>query len=433
VEVAHGAALPARLPVVHAQGAAAEGGVKSSDEIADEFFGAASPPPAPDDEAPKNPAIAKAREDMALLSVGRTEKKLGGESLDDLMAEPDEPVDWLARGLLTRGAVGLIAAEAKGTKTWVGTELMIALSSGTPAFGRFEIPRRMWSLGCFLEDGRRNLKSRARAIKAGRGAGGCDTSRIRFEARPKINLCSADDCAWIIASARAVQDAAGEDLGLIYIDPLRNAHTAEENSATEMQPVMDALARIRDVTKANLLVPHHMGRPSKEKAGQRLAHRIRGSTAIFGSVDAAILIETKKYTRTNTSANWKNLIDVELRDLTPTPPFGLELDVQVSDGSAHIAGWSHYEDPKAMTETAEEGETAEEQVMRILTAELAGDRNMGRAPRSWSAQYVAEQTDFSRATAQRHMEKLTKEGRLLRIGRQWRAVDDIDEDRDDDV
>lgn len=401
--------------------------------VADEFFAA---PPAADDEAsdaaPVNPAIRKAHEDLALLSVSRTEKKLGGEALDDLLAEPDEPVDWLFRGLLTRGAVGLIGAEAKGTKTWVGCELLAALSSGTPAFGRFNVPRRGWSLACFLEDGRRNLKSRMRALKAGRN-GPCDLSRIRFEARPKINLQSADDRAWIVASARAVEDAAGEPIGLIYIDPLRNAHGAEENSSSEMQPIMDALARIRDVMKgANILVPHHMGRPSKEKQGQRLAHRLRGSTAIFGSVDAAILIETKRYMRAGDSVNWKNVVDVELRDLTPAPPFGLELDVRIDDGAAKVAGWAHHEDPKAMTETEGGEESTEDEIVKVLTGELRGDRNAGRTPRTWSGVYVGECVGVSRATAQRFMDKLTKAGRLIRIGRQWRAIDEIDEDDGED-
>jgi hypothetical protein len=401
--------------------------------MVDVFFGTADDlRRAPDDvitvdqSSPYDVAIKQAREDMLLRSVTRSDRRLGGESLDDLLAEPDEPVPWLIRGLLVKDAVGIIGAEAKGTKTWIGCEIMTALSSGTPVFGRFEVSSCAWSLGCFLEDSRRNVKSRFAALKRGRGAGGCDTSRIRIEARPKIDLKNPDDRAWIIASARAMP----KPPALIYIDPLRNAHTADENSSTEMQAIMDGIARIRDVTGAVVITPHHMARPSKDKVGMRLAHRLRGSTAIFGAADAAILVETKKYARTNDSAEWLNLVDVEVRDVTPAPMFGVGLHIQLADGRATVAGWAHYEDPKAMTEAEDERQSTADRILRLLQAELQGDRNCGRAPRAWSAPYIGEQIGISRATAQRHLDVLTKAGAIIRIGRQWRAIDEVDEDED---
>lgn len=390
--------------------------------------------PAPDDAAlamtvedtETGRALQQAREDLALQSTSKLARGLGGLALDDLLAEPDEPIAWAVQGLLTKGAVGIIGAEAKGTKTWIACELMVALSSGTPVFGRFNVPERQWVLGCFLEDGKRNLKNRMRALIRGRNASHVDTSRIRVEVRPKINLQSADDQAWIVASARAMP----EPPGIIFLDPLRNAHGAEENSSSEMQPIMDALARIRDATGACVMVSHHMGRPSKERQGQRLAHRLRGSTAIFGSVDAAILIETRKYQRTEQSATWKSLIDVELRELTPAPPFGLELDVQIEDGAAKVAGWAYHDDPSAMTESEDKKEGAEEKIVRLLEIELRSDRAMRRVPRHWSGPYLAEQLDMPLRTAQRHLRDLHRDGRVLQTGHGWRALDDLDEDQE---
>lgn len=380
----------------------------------------------PDDED-VNPLIVQARNDLTLLASKKFARGLGGMSLDDILAEADEPVPWFFHGLFTYGATGIICAEAKGTKTWIACELMVSASSGTPVFGKFHVTEKSWSLGCFLEDGKRGVRSRMRSLKLGRSRdfASVDTSRVRIEVRPKIDLENPMDVAWIIASARSMPEMPK----LIVIDPLRNAHTADENASTDMQPVMDALSRIRDITGATVLTPHHMGRPSKDKAGQRLANRVRGSTAIFGSVDGAILIENKKFVRTDKGATWKSLIEVECREATPAPAFGLELDVQTENGDARVAGWCVHDDPAALTETEDQKADAQEEILKLLRAELAKDREAARQPRCFGGPELTERTGIPTRTIRRYLDDLAKGGDLTRSGRQWRAVDALDDER----
>src|SRR5690242_4385024 len=44
---------------------------------------------------------------------------------------------WLVTGLITRGAVAVIGGEPKTTKTWLATEVAIAVATGTKVCGEF--------------------------------------------------------------------------------------------------------------------------------------------------------------------------------------------------------------------------------------------------------------------------------------------------------
>jgi hypothetical protein len=297
--------------------------------------------------------IRTALKDLSNRSVTSavTALDLNLEDMADLIGEPPVPPRWLIKGLLTEeSGLGILGAEAKGAKTWMGLELMTALATATQAFGNFWVPKRVSTLGIFLEDGRENLKRRMAALAAGRGLKPEDLrGRIRFKCRPRIDLRRQADAAWIIAAARQMA-ISGSMPGLIYIDPLRKAHTAEENDSTEMDAVMNTLLGIADVTGALVLVPHHFLKPARDGAKSgRQAHKLRGSSAIHGAYDAGIFLEARDYMRTKTTSNWKIAVDVELRNAVPVPQFGAELDIVVDDGVGKRAVWVHHEDVNEMS------------------------------------------------------------------------------------
>jgi 5S rRNA maturation endonuclease (ribonuclease M5) len=365
--------------------------------------------------------IANAKRDIQ-AQTGPTKrwKRLINKNAADLAKRPRAAVDWLVQGLLTRNSVGIIGAESKGAKTWVGAEIMIGVATGTPIFGVFEVPRRGWSLALFIEDGENNLHSRLSSLVQGRRMKPEDAlSRIVYESRMSIDLMSDDDLAGIIASARAMPEMPT----IIYIDPFRDAHTGKENDSDDMSKVMHRLRMLRNITGATIIVPHHMGRPSKDRAGQRLAHRLRGSTAIHGAVDCGIYMELKDSTRSKTNATWSNLVDVELRDGAGAGMFGLQLDVQIERGAAATAGWAHYEDPRAMGAGEDDTSTAAK-VLRALEA------NGG----PMSTEEVAAAAGVARKTAGTHLLAAEAKNAVVRRGqgKNTRWMTNQKEDRDDD-
>lgn len=70
---------------------------------------------------------------------------------------------------------------------------------------------------------------------------------------------------------------------ILFIEPLRKLHRGEENSATEMETVLDQLTALAAEFQCGVLVSHH-----ERKGGQDdddLMSTARGSTAIEGAVD----------------------------------------------------------------------------------------------------------------------------------------------------
>lgn len=384
-------------------------------------------------------AIANAKQEIASLHGPRRERtRLLGKKASDLMARPRMGVDWLVRGVLARKAVTTIAAMSKGTKTWVGTELMIALSTATPLFGQFPVPEAGASLAIYVEDGESNLQSRMQSLARGRRMDPKEaTALISYEERVTIDILDDDDFALIVASARAIPN-----LKLLYLDPLRDIHEGEENSSDDMSRVMHRLQVLRNILGCNVIAPHHMGRPSKEKAGQRLSDRMRGSTAIHGALDGGIYIETKNDVRAPESRRWETLVDVDLRDGSPTVGmFSLSLDVKLVDGSADIAGWAFYDDADYFTSkksgVAKDKPLDEQEVLRrrlVDSLRLAYRNAQAKGTdASCGADSLALFCKSSNATVKRRLEELVKANVIGRAGRGWVYIPQNDEpDEEDD-
>lgn len=409
------------------------------------------------EEAYVEGAIAKAKRDLEALKTKKTDKRrrLLGKSMLDLMKAPRLQVPQLIKGLVPCAGLGMLGGEAKAAKTWIGAELLLAGASGTPAFGVLEVERPFSSLAIFIEDGEANIQVRCQALARGRNMqmperdeddeGPRPTvfdllhmDRIKYEARESINLADDDDAALIIASARDMP----EPPAIIYIDPLRDAHDGEENSSDDMRRVMHGIRRIRDLTGATILFPHHMSKPAKDKIGQRLAHRMRGSTAIHGSVDFGIYCDLKAHTPTS----WENEVDGEMREGRSQGLFGLELAIVDENRTAKLASWTFHEDVKELPykakakakdgkgkkpkTQAEKKDAAKERVFEVLRGELVRDTQKGREPRAWSSEHVAEEAGVGASTCRRYLAELEREGRVIGTPRGFRALTQEQEDDD---
>lgn len=76
---------------------------------------------------------------------------------------------------------------------------------------------------------------------------------------------------------------------LVFIDPLRDFHSAEENDSGEMVKVMRPLQRWAKATDSAVIIVHHTAKP---KEGQQKYDplSLRGSSAIFGLADCVWMI-----------------------------------------------------------------------------------------------------------------------------------------------
>ena len=77
-----------------------------------------------------------------------------------------EPLEhrWLVEGMWPAEGVGVIGAHPKQGKTWLGLELAVSISSGTPFLGRFEVKQPGPALIYLAEDNDYAVRDRLEAL-----------------------------------------------------------------------------------------------------------------------------------------------------------------------------------------------------------------------------------------------------------------------------
>lgn len=200
--------------------------------------------------------------------------------------ERPPPIEWLIEGLLEKKNVVMLAGAPKTAKSWLALEIGLSVASGTPLFGD---PLLMGTgrpgkvLFCFLEDGAHNIHARSTALAKGKGLREIEKLGLFFRFGGGLNMGAR---AQAIQLGEAIKQGI-PDLDLLVFDPFRNLHYGDENDSSIIIQIMDNLRYLRDNTGASILVTHHTRKPSgADKNNPGFA--IRGSGAIFGSVDGLI-------------------------------------------------------------------------------------------------------------------------------------------------
>ena len=172
-------------------------------------------------------------------------------------------VSWLCEDLIPRGEVILLAGEPGAYKTWLALRLAKGVAQGEAFLGRK--CERAEVLCLDRENPRAIVCERRAIIMADR------IENIRYWDR------LAPEMPPLIGDIRLLEVARG--LGpLIIFDSLVRFHSADENSATEMAPIMAELRKLADAG-ATVLLLHH-----KSKAE---GSRYRGSSDILAGADVA--------------------------------------------------------------------------------------------------------------------------------------------------
>lgn len=293
-----------------------------------------------DDESASEAAWAeqleRALQDVqAKLAAGENKQRprlFDGCDVADLLRREFPAASWLVDGLVTRGGITMIGAEPKAAKTWLGTELAVAVATGTRVCGEFFAQRGTVAY-FYAEDLDRQVRNRVRALLAGRAV---VMPSGRFFARPRgmfLDITHDDDLAWIVASCRSL-----DALDLLVLDPLRDIHSAAEDKSDEMSPVMRRLRAVAELLACTVAVVHHAPKANKDTAKRRPGQNLRGSGAIHGSVDSGIYLEDSDGDGTNL---FTNTVTSQVKGARSAGKFRLELSVtDNAEGEATSAHWT---------------------------------------------------------------------------------------------
>jgi RecA-family ATPase len=257
---------------------------------------------------------------------------------DKMFSTMPGPVEWSVSQLVADGSFVVLGGEPKTTKSWAGLEVALSVASGTPCFGSevFSTNGKQRSVACvMLEDGAPNINARVRAMATSKGIKEQELRGLPlfFNFSGGIDLFDDDSVAKFMSDLGGIDKPA-----VIIIDPMRNAHTGEENDSGQMIAVANNVRRIRDKTGSTVVLIHHLRKPSSSDVGSP-GHALRGSGALYGAVDGLIAMFNR--TATVKTPGWTNDVYVRVKAAREADPFRLNLQVKDGpDGRAKLARWS---------------------------------------------------------------------------------------------
>ncbi len=197
------------------------------------------------------------------------------------------PYPWLIKGIhLAPGRITLLNGDADVGKTVIAMSIALAVASGEPLWGVYEVDRPgkvlhlNGEIGVYIGRERYQRQARVMGISWEQLEGKLELSNY-----PGTRL---DDENF---EAELRELCAG--VTLVIIDSLRAFSGALDEKAKEIGIALLMLARVSEATGATIIVLHHNRKPSKDDVGGAKA-AISGSTAILGGSECAYVMFKEK-------------------------------------------------------------------------------------------------------------------------------------------
>lgn len=186
---------------------------------------------------------------------------------------------WLVESLWAASGVGIVGGQPKCLKTWLATELALAVASGGQALGRFAARQQGPVLFFAAEDSAPAMRARFEAVANARDVCLADVPVLLLDV-VELRL---DDSRQL---ARLRQTIADVQPRLLVLDPFIRLARLDENSAQEVSAVLGALRALQREYDLAVLVVHHMRKSPAAHPGQTL----RGSGDFAAWADSGLYL-----------------------------------------------------------------------------------------------------------------------------------------------
>jgi hypothetical protein len=245
------------------------------------------------------------------------------ESLPEFMARvSDDVTPMLIEGVLPGDGLVCAHGQPRSLKTWAIEEQLVALATGTPAFGCRPVIGEMPVWYITNEDNERHVKNRLRWLLAARGRT-ADLSTLH------LSVCKGVDLDQVDWQARVLAAALRFGFGVIAFDPLRSLSATVDKGPSDVQPFARYCRQLSMEAKCTTLMAHHDTKPpSQGRDDRRRQDRISGG-GLISHVDAPIHFERIGELPAVTlmaPSGWKHIE-------TPAP---LKLTLTLQDGVARL-------------------------------------------------------------------------------------------------
>jgi len=301
---------------------------------------------------------------------------------------PTPPPCLIEPGLLPPQGILFVGGEPKVGKSLLVANLALSLAAGSDRTG-FPIPASRRVLVCQFELPVPQFVSRLTTMR--RTMGNAADQNLFVDTRATGHLLSAPQgLNHFLSAARA---AAAE---IIVLDPLYSTHDQDENDTRAMAALCQSLLRLREASRAALIVVHHV---RKSIGRYEIGSAFRGSSALHAVGDSYLLL-------TRPSPQFHTVeLRFQFRYAAPQPPRLLELDPQ--------SLWFSPAGPlPALTPARRKVERAD--VAQAL-ADLGGEARYNQL-----REQIMTLTECSKRTAQLAISKACREGLIVQADGQYR-------------
>lgn len=192
---------------------------------------------------------------------------------------PTPPPGLVEPGLLPAQGILFVGGEPKVGKSLLVANLALALAAGSDRLG-FPVPAPRRVLICQFELPIPHFVSRLATMR--RVMGTAADQNLLVDTRAAGHLLSAPQgLQHFLAAAHA---AAAE---IIVLDPLYSTHDQDENDTRAMAALCHSLLRLREASRAALVVVHHV---RKSIGRDEIGSAFRGSSALHAVGDSYLLV-----------------------------------------------------------------------------------------------------------------------------------------------
>ncbi len=200
-------------------------------------------------------------------------------SLCDLLNEPEEDISYLWQDVLICGGLSILAAKPKVGKSTLARNLALRIAQGQGEF----LGRAISASGAVVYLALEEKRSQVKRHFARMGATADLPIFVHVGGAPETVL---EELRSAITDSGAV---------LLVVDPLqRLCRIKDLNDYAEVSLALEPLMQIARDTGCHVLLVHHANKGMPREGGDG----ILGSTAIFGSVDAALIMKRGEAYRT---------------------------------------------------------------------------------------------------------------------------------------
>lgn len=191
---------------------------------------------------------------------------------------------WLIEGLWGEGAVGVIGGAPKSCKSWLALEMAVAVASGRPCLGRYEVPKPGPALVYAAEDAPPDVRERVENLARARGASFADLE-VRLVLEPSLRLDRIEDRARLRATLARHRPR------LLVLDPyVRLQCGVDENDATQVSEILGALRELSRAESVAIALVHHTRKGGAEDPGEGL----RGSGDFHAWGDSNLYVRRRR-------------------------------------------------------------------------------------------------------------------------------------------